>query len=129
MITCDNITFVVFTVCENGILIHSGLKVLPKGLRCSILPKIKAKMLTIRDGTAYVTYCIDQTLFCTGRQADYHWLWHFLCVDFLRFIALNAIWPHFLGIKLRFYPIFMLPKHAKQNQIDAIWLGKKLVEE
>ena len=82
-------------------------------------------MLTFRDGTAYVTYCIDQTLFCTGRQADYDWLWHFLCVDFLRFIALNAIWPHFLGIKLCFYPIFMLPKHAKENQIDAIWLGKK----
>ena len=25
--------------------------------------------------------------------------------DFLRFIALNAIWPHFLGTKLLFYPI------------------------
>ena len=29
----------------------------------------------------------------------------FFCADFLDFIALNSIWPHFLGTKLRFYPI------------------------
>ena len=29
----------------------------------------------------------------------------FFCADFLRFIALNAIWPHFLGTKQCSYPI------------------------
>ena len=39
IITCDDITFVIFTVCKNGIFMNSGLKDLPKGLRCSILSK------------------------------------------------------------------------------------------
>ena len=59
----SNITFVIFTVCKNGIFMNSGLKVLPKGLRCSILSKITAKMLTFRDRTTDVTYCADVTLF------------------------------------------------------------------
>ena len=42
---------------------NSGLKVLPNDLRCSILSKIKARMLTFRDRTADVTYCADVTLF------------------------------------------------------------------
>ena len=57
---------------------NSGLKVLPKGLRCSIC-----------------------------------------------FIALNAIWSHFLGTKLHFYPNIMLSKHDEQDQIDAKWLEEK----
>ena len=63
IITCDDITFVIFTVCKNGIFMNSGLKVLPKGLRYSILSKITARMLTLRDRTADVTYCADVTLF------------------------------------------------------------------
>ena len=42
---------------------NSGLKVLPKGLRCSILSKITARMLTLRDRFADATYCADVTLF------------------------------------------------------------------
>ena len=30
IIICDDITFVIFTVCKNGIFMNSGLKVLPK---------------------------------------------------------------------------------------------------
>ena len=29
----------------------------------------------------------------------------FFCADLLHFIALNAIWDHFLGKQLRFHPI------------------------
>ena len=42
---------------------NSGLKVLPKGLRCSILSKITERMLTFREPTTDVTYCADVTLF------------------------------------------------------------------
>ena len=82
------------------------------------MSKITARMLTLRDRTADVTIFLYVT--SGGLQ-------HFLCADFLHFIALNAIWPHFLGIKLCFYPIFMPSKHAEQDPIDAKWLGKKLV--
>ena len=32
IITNDDITFVIFTICKNGISMNSGLKVLPNGL-------------------------------------------------------------------------------------------------
>ena len=77
---------------------NSGLKVLPKGLRCSFLSKIMARMLKFRNRTADVTFCADVIFFfCTRHQVDYHRLRHFLCADFLRLVALNAIWSHFLG--------------------------------
>ena len=57
IITCDDFHFFY------GIFMNSGLKVLPKGLRCSILSKITARMLTFRDRTADVTYCDDVTVF------------------------------------------------------------------
>ena len=60
------------------------------------------------------------------RQADYHGLRHFLCADFLRFIALNAIWPGFWRYKSKFLPNIMPHEHAEQDQIDAKCLGKKL---
>ena len=52
-----------FTICKNGIFMNSGLKLLSKGLRCSILSKITARMLMFHDRTAIVTYCADITLF------------------------------------------------------------------
>ena len=70
---------------------------------------------------------LTERFFCMRRQWDYHRLRHFVCADFLRFIALNAIWPHFLGTNLRFYPIIMPPKYAEQDQIDSKLLEKKLV--
>ena len=42
---------------------NSGFKVLPKVLRCIILSKIMARMLTFHDRTADVTYCADVTRF------------------------------------------------------------------
>ena len=63
IITCDDITFVIVTVCKNGMFMNYGLKVLPKDLRCSILSKITARMLTFRDRTADITYCADVMLF------------------------------------------------------------------
>ena len=40
---------------------NSGLNVLPKGVKCSILSKITARMLTFRDRTADVTYFLHVT--------------------------------------------------------------------
>ena len=52
----------------------------------------------------------------------------FFCADFLRLTALNTIWAHFLGTKARIHPIlFIPPKHAKRDKIDAKWLEKKFV--
>ena len=66
-----------------------------KGFTCIILVWNCVKRLTFRPQTA-VTYCADVTrlLHVTSgglyaSQADYHLLKHFLCVDFLRCIALN----------------------------------------
>ena len=55
------------------------------------------------------------------------WRFTFLLAYLLCFVALNAIWPHFLGTKLRFYPILCPPKHVEQDQIDAKWIEKKWV--
>ena len=100
-ITSDDITFVIFTVCENRFFMNSGFKVLPKGLWCSILSKIMARMLMFRDRTTDVTYCANVMLFLhakSGRKSltaafSLHW-----------FLA-YAVWPHFLGKKPHFYPI------------------------
>ena len=55
-------------------------------------------MLTFRDGTADVTYFADVTLFLHTASGGLS-LADFLLADFLRFIALNANWSHFLGTK------------------------------
>ena len=61
------------------------------------------------------------------RQADYHWLRHFLCADFLHFIALNAIWPHFLGIKPYFYQILCPLNMLNKTKLMRNGWEKKLV--
>ena len=50
-----------------------------------------------RDRTADVTYCADVTLFLHARSGGLSLTAEFFCADLLRFIALNAIWDHFLG--------------------------------
>ena len=89
------------TRVRSSIFMNSGLKGLPKGLRCSILSKITARMLTFRDRTEDVTYCADVTPFLHATSGGLSQT----AALFLRFIVLNAIWPHFLDTKLRFYPI------------------------
>ena len=37
LVVTSEITVFIFTVSENGIFMISGLKVLPKGLKCSVL--------------------------------------------------------------------------------------------
>ena len=64
------------------------------------LSEIMAKTLTFRDRTADVTYCANVTSGGLSVTAAF-----LFSADFLRFIALNAIWAHFLGAKLRFHPI------------------------
>ena len=55
--------FFISTVSKNGLLMNSGLKVLPKGLKCIYLSGIMARMLMFLDGTGDVTYCADVRLF------------------------------------------------------------------
>ena len=73
-----------------------------------------------RDRTADITYSADVTLFLH----DCHWLRHFFYADFLRFIALNAIWARVLGAKLRFntilYPLNRNSILHWKNQISSI---------
>ena len=83
----NEINNVIFTVCKKGIFMNSGLKVLPKGLRCSILSKITARMLTFRDQTAYVTCCADVTLFLHamsgGLSQTAAFFLHISCISLL----------------------------------------------
>ena len=80
---------------------NSGLKVLPKGLRCSILSKITARMLTFRDQVPA-----------------------FSLRGFIVFHCFKCYLASFFRYKTVFLPNI---KHAEQDQIDAKWLGKKLV--
>ena len=102
LVVTSEITIFIFTVSKNGLFMNSGLKVLSKGLKYSILVRNYGEDVNVPySSLTALTYCF----FCTRCQADYHWLRHFVYADVLRFIALNAIWPHFLGTKLCFYPI------------------------
>ena len=61
--------------------------------------------LTFRDGTADVSYCADATLFLHATSGGLSLTAAFFLCRFLHFIALKAIWAHFLGAKLCFHPI------------------------
>ena len=67
------------------------------------------KTLTFCDRTDDVTYCADVTLFLRTTSGGLSLTAAFFWTDFSRrFIALNAIWAHFLGTKLCFYPMLYL---------------------
>ena len=54
----------------------------------------------------------------------------FFCADFLRFVALNAIWAHFLlDGTLRFHPILYPPNTLNNTKIAAKWLEKSLFSD
>ena len=94
-INSDDIFFFIFNVCKNGIFMNSGLEVLPKGLRCSILSKITVRMLTFRDRTADVIYYADVTLFLRA----------FSLRRFLAFYCFKYYLASFSRYKTAFYPI------------------------
>ena len=88
------------------------------------LSEITARTLTFRGRTADVTYCADVTLLLhttSGRQtqtAAFFW------TDYSRFMALNAIWAHFLGTK-PFYPLLYLINTLNKTKLTGN--GKKKV--
>ena len=87
--------------------INSRLNGLPYGFNVVYLSEITATTLMFRDRTSDVTYCADVT-YCTDVTLFLHTASgrrYFFCADFLRFIALNAIWTKFLGAKLRYHQI------------------------
>ena len=61
------------------------------------MSEITAKALTFCDRTDDVTYCADVTLFLHATSGGLSLTAAFFWTDFSRFIALNAIWAHFLG--------------------------------
>ena len=63
LVVTSEITIFIFTVSKNGLFMNSVLKVLPKGVKCSVLVEITGRTLTFRDGTAHVIYCADVTFF------------------------------------------------------------------
>ena len=77
----------------------------PKGLNLVYVFEITATTLAFRDRTVDVTYCADVSFFLHATSDGLSLSAAFYCADFLRFIALNAIWAHFLGTKLCFHPI------------------------
>ena len=102
------IRFLVFTVCKKWTFYELSAKSLAqKVYNVVYLSEITMRTLTVHDRTADVTYCADITL-----ARDVRWTITdcsiFSCADFSRFIALNAIWSHFLGAKLCFHPILYL---------------------
>ena len=98
--------FLIFTVLYYFFLlyfINSRLNGLPYGFNVVYLSEITATTLTFRDRTSDVTYYADRdvTLFLHTKSGGRY----FFCANFLRFIALNAIWANFLGAKLRYHQI------------------------
>ena len=69
-----------------------------------------------RDGTADVTNCAAVTLFLHATSGR-----------FLAFYCFKCYLASFLRYKTLSVSHIMPPKHAEQDQIDANWLGKKLV--
>ena len=87
--------------------INLRLNVLPYGFNVVYLSEITATTLKFRDQTSDVTYCADVTC-CMDVTLFLHTTSggrYFFCADFLRFIALNAIWANCLGAKLRYHQI------------------------
>ena len=127
LVVTSEITIFIFTVSENRLYMNSGLKVLPKGLKYSILVWITARTLTFRDGTADVTYCADVKLFLHTTSGELSLTAAFSLRRFLALYCFNCYLALFSRYKTVFLPNIMPPKHAEQDQIDSKWLGKKLV--
>ena len=105
---------------------NSGLK----GLRCSILSKITAMMLMFRDRIADVTYCADVMLFLHATSGGLSLTAAFSLRRFLACHCFKCYLTSFSGYETAltaFLPNMKPPKHAEQDQIDAKWLGKRLV--
>ena len=100
---------------------NPGLKVLPNGLRCSILSKIAARMLKFRDRTA------DLTLFLHATSCGLSLTAAFSLRGFLAFHCSKCNLISFFRYRTVFLPNIMPSKHAEEDQIDAKWLGKQLV--
>ena len=79
------------------------------------------------DGTADVTYCADVTLFLHATSGGLSLTAALSLCRFLAFYCFKCYLASFSRYKTVFLLNIMPPKHAEQDQIDAKWLGKKLV--
>ena len=85
------------------------------------------RALTLLDGTADVTYCANVTFFLHATSGGLSLTAAFSLRRFLAFYCFKCYLASFSRYKTVLLPNIMPPKHAEQDQIDAKWLGKKLV--
>ena len=97
LVVTSEIMIFIFTVSKNGLFMSSGLKVLAKGVKYSILVWNYGEDVNVPRWNCWRHLLRWHNAFSARSQTDYHWLRHFLCADFFHFIALNAIWPDFVG--------------------------------
>ena len=91
-------TIFISTVCKKRAFYEFSTKILAQKVKNVVyLSEITAKALTFCDRTDDVTYCADVTLFLHATSGALSLTAAFFWTDFSRFIALNAIWAHFLG--------------------------------
>ena len=117
-------------ILEIEFLMNSGSKA-AKGLRRSILVWNYVKRLTFRIRTADGTYCSDVTHFLHATSGGLSPTVAFSLCRFLALYALKFIRPHFLGTKLRFYPILCPWTHLRNTEIhdlDYIWQSGKVLK-
>ena len=88
---------------------NSGLKVLPKSLKCSILSKITERMLTFCDRPTDVTYCADIILFLHATSGGLSQTAAFPLRRFPVFHCFKCYWASFSRYKTGFVPNIMQP--------------------
>ena len=123
LLVTSEITIFIFTVSKNGLFMNSWLKVLPEGLKCSILVRNYGEDINV-PRTSDVTYCADVTLFLHATSGRLSLTAAFCLRRCLAFYCFKCYLASFSRYKTVFLPNIMPPKHAKQYQIDAKWLGK-----
>ena len=74
-----------------------------------------------------VTYCVDVTLFLHATSGGLSLNAGLSLRRFLAFYCFKCYLVSVSRCKTTFLPIIMPPKHSEQDQIDAKWVGKKLV--
>ena len=90
------------------------------------MTEITATTLTFRDRTTDITYCADVTLFLQVTSGGLS-LTAFFLRPFFAFYCFKCYSGSFSSCKTAFSPNIIPPKHVKQDQIDAKWLGKKFI--
>ena len=102
LVVTSEITIFIFTVSKNGLFMNSGLKVLPKGLKCSILVWNYGEDVD-------VTYCAAVTLLLHATSGGLSLTVAFSLCRFLAFYCFKCYLASFSRYKIMFLPNIMPP--------------------